>query len=62
MKEYFYKILVVGDLGTGKTSILKRYVEKMFSTRYKSTVRYFSLYISETSLTHQINRLVLTLP
>ncbi|KAI8885903.1 hypothetical protein K501DRAFT_214846, partial [Backusella circina FSU 941] len=38
MKECFYKILVVGDLGTGKTSILKRYVEKIFSTRYKSTI------------------------
>lgn len=38
-KEYLYKILVVGDLGTGKTSIIKRYVHNIFSMHYKSTVR-----------------------
>ncbi|KAG9295497.1 hypothetical protein G9A89_013526 [Geosiphon pyriformis] len=38
IKEYLYKILVVGDLGTGKTSIIKRYVHNIFSTHYKSTI------------------------
>ncbi|RUS26243.1 P-loop containing nucleoside triphosphate hydrolase protein [Jimgerdemannia flammicorona] len=40
VKEYLYKILVVGDLGTGKTSIIKRYVHNIFSMHYKSTIRY----------------------
>ena len=38
MKEYLFKILVVGDLGTGKTSIIKRYVHNIFSMNYKSTI------------------------
>jgi Ras-related protein Rab-32 len=36
--EYLYKILVVGDIGTGKTSIIKRYVHNIFSNSYKSTI------------------------
>lgn len=39
VKEYLYKVLVVGDIGTGKTSIIKRYVHNIFSLHYKSTVR-----------------------
>ena len=38
VQEYLYKILVVGDIGTGKTSIIKRYVHNIFSNSYKSTV------------------------
>jgi len=38
VKEYLYKILVVGDIGTGKTSIIKRYVHNIFSIHYKSTI------------------------
>jgi GTPase SAR1 family protein len=37
-RELLYKILVVGDIGTGKTSIIKRYVHGIFSIHYKSTV------------------------
>jgi hypothetical protein len=36
------KIVVVGDLGTGKTSFLKKLVNDTFSLHYKSTVCLFS--------------------
>lgn len=36
--EFLYKILVVGDIGTGKTSFIKRYVNDTFSITYKATV------------------------
>uniref|UniRef100_A0A7S3GMR1 Ras-related protein Rab n=1 Tax=Palpitomonas bilix TaxID=652834 RepID=A0A7S3GMR1_9EUKA len=37
-REHLYKVLVVGDVGTGKTSIIKRYVHNIFSAHYKSTI------------------------
>ncbi|KAL4657349.1 ras-related protein Rab-38-like [Arapaima gigas] len=37
-KEHLYKILVIGDLGVGKTSIIKRYVQQTFSTNYRATI------------------------
>eukprot|EP00691_Histiona_aroides_P001877 EC852452.1.p1 GENE.EC852452.1~~EC852452.1.p1 ORF type:complete len:177 (+),score=11.29 EC852452.1:61-591(+) len=36
--ELLFKILVVGDVGTGKTSIIRKYVHNMFSDTYKSTI------------------------
>jgi len=36
--EHLFKILVVGDIGTGKTSIIKRYVHNIFTMHYKSTI------------------------
>ena len=39
VREYLYKVLVVGDLGTGKTSLIKRFVHNLFSSQYKATVR-----------------------
>lgn len=37
-KEHLYKVLVIGDLGTGKTSIIKRYVHNFFSVHYRATI------------------------
>jgi len=37
-QDLMYKILVVGDIGTGKTSLIKKYVHNIFSPHYKSTV------------------------
>ena len=31
-------MLVIGDLGTGKTSIIKRYVHQFFSPHYRAVV------------------------
>lgn len=37
-KEHLYKVLVIGDLGVGKTSIIKRYVHQSYSTNYRATI------------------------
>jgi len=37
-EEYVYKILVVGDLGCGKTSVIHRYVNHVFSNTYRATI------------------------
>ncbi|XP_044741115.1 ras-related protein Rab-38 isoform X3 [Chrysoperla carnea] len=37
-REHLYKILVIGELGTGKTSIIKRYVHQFFSQHYRATI------------------------
>lgn len=37
-REYLYKILVVGEVGVGKTSIIRRYVHGVFSQFYKAYV------------------------
>ncbi|XP_076261750.1 RAS oncogene family member Rab32 isoform X2 [Rhynchophorus ferrugineus] len=37
-KDHLYKILVIGDLGTGKTSLIKRYVHRFFTQHYRATI------------------------
>jgi len=37
-QEYLFKVLIIGELGTGKTSIIKRYVHQFFSEHYRATV------------------------
>ncbi|KAA6397017.1 MAG: putative Ras family protein [Streblomastix strix] len=36
--EYLLKVLVVGDLGVGKTAYIQRYVHNIFSREYKATI------------------------
>ena len=37
-KEYLHKVVVVGDIGTGKTSFVKKLVHNIFSIHYKATI------------------------
>ncbi|XP_041108299.1 ras-related protein Rab-32a [Polyodon spathula] len=37
-KEYLFKVLVIGELGVGKTSLIKRYVHQLFSQHYRATI------------------------
>ena len=38
MKKKTFKIMILGDSGVGKTSILKQYVNKVFTGHYKITI------------------------
>eukprot|EP00948_MAST-09A_sp_MAST-9A-sp1_P000037 g37.t1 len=37
-EQYMMKVLVLGEAGVGKTSVIRRYVHNLFSQHYKTTV------------------------
>ena len=37
-KEHLYKVLVIGDLGVGKTAVIRRYVHQTYSANYRATI------------------------
>lgn len=37
-QERLLKVLIIGDLGVGKTSIIRRYVHQVFSQHYRATI------------------------
>ncbi|KAK7477449.1 hypothetical protein BaRGS_00029280 [Batillaria attramentaria] len=38
VQEHLYKVLVIGEFGVGKTSVIRRYTEGYFSPNYKLTI------------------------
>uniref|UniRef100_A0A3Q3R7H1 Ras-related protein Rab n=1 Tax=Monopterus albus TaxID=43700 RepID=A0A3Q3R7H1_MONAL len=36
--EKLYKVIVIGDVGVGKSSIISHYINKLFSEEYKTTI------------------------
>ena len=47
MKDIAFKIIVVGDQGAGKTSLVQRFAKNQFTENYKATVKKFSNKISQ---------------
>lgn len=43
-REKLFKILVIGELATGKTSFIKRYVHQYYTAQYRATVCVISAY------------------
>ncbi len=54
--SYRGKVILLGDAGVGKTSLLARYVDGIFSDEYKQTIG-ANFLIKEIDLKHIINKL-----
>lgn len=37
-KKVLLKVIILGDMGVGKTSLMNQYVNKKFSSQYKATI------------------------
>jgi len=37
-KKVLLKVIILGDSGVGKTSLMNQYVHKRFSNQYKATI------------------------
>ena len=37
-KKVLLKVIILGDSGVGKTSLMNQYVNKKFSNQYKATI------------------------
>lgn len=47
-KEFFVKMIVCGDMGSGKTMLINRLVNGLFSIQYKATIGVdFSLFVHQ---------------
>ena len=42
MKSHDIKIIIIGDVSTGKTSFMKRWITGKFDDEYKITIEIFS--------------------
>ena len=58
-KKVLLKVIILGDSGVGKTSLMNQYVNKKFSNQYKATigadfltkeVTFFGLFLKQSSL------------
>ena len=38
MIDFIQKVIILGDSGVGKTSLMNQYVNKKFSNQYKATI------------------------
>ncbi len=38
LRQSFTKVVVIGDSGVGKTSLIRQYMDNIFSPQYKATI------------------------
>ena len=60
-KKVLLKVIILGDSGVGKTSLMNQYVNKKFSNQYKATIGADFLtkevMVDDRIVTMQVNRL-----